>query len=446
MGTLFFRVALEKCWTLFGPTAQISSHSQVVAAQLLLPDGLSVWTVSFSPNNTLPPPSPPSSTILPSPQLVNVPAFSKDALGMVYHAHVVPDSYADPKHCLPDGSLKPCRPRPQIRACDFFGSLVQVEGRWIFPTELNSWPALKGLELKSITTKVRDRMGIGHIQRLWDAAQTSHRPVFPAGSKGVRVTLHAPLWTGRGWSSASPGFVFWAALQPNGSRRVTHGEDMVRAVLGGSLSDWEGADRKTQAVRAHVFAHRYAKAQESTKDRLVWHTGVLLEWCHGLFTTVVELSWWNGIGGYGGKSNWVRDKDEGPTLFQAIPAGLKAPWRSDRCEIRVTDHPARSIKEFEGYLHEYSGDKAGARFLAPQIVQSADVLLSHRRVPDVMRYLLNYAAADKSYHEELRNCQTFTADFLAFLTGRKGTEPYHAIVRMFYTPRIDTFLYGPADG
>lgn len=41
----------------------------------------------------------------------------------------------------------------------------------------------------------------------------------------------------------------------------------------------------------------------------------------------VELAWWNGLGGYGGKSNWVRDKNAKPfpVIYKAMPAEMKVP-------------------------------------------------------------------------------------------------------------------------
>lgn len=42
---------------------------------------------------------------------------------------------------------------------------------------------------------------------------------------------------------------------------------------------------------------------------LVWIAFQLsLRWGHGLFCSVVELAWRNGLGGYQGRSNWCRDK------------------------------------------------------------------------------------------------------------------------------------------
>lgn len=45
---------------------------------------------------------------------------------------------------------------------------------------------------------------------------------------------------------------------------------------------------------------------------------------------------------------------------------------------------------------------------------------SHRGLPHITQYLLNYAAADPAYTEESRNCQTFAADFFRFLTGNSA--------------------------
>jgi hypothetical protein len=36
----------------------------------------------------------------------------------------------------------------------------------------------------------------------------------------------------------------------------------------------------------------------------VYHAAVLIEWEHRQYCTIVEVAWRNGIGGYGGRSNW----------------------------------------------------------------------------------------------------------------------------------------------
>mmetsp|Transcript_8684 Transcript_8684/g.14099 ORF Transcript_8684/g.14099 Transcript_8684/m.14099 type:complete len:115 (+) Transcript_8684:1262-1606(+) len=81
------------------------------------------------------------------------------------------------------------------------------------------------------------------------------------------------------------------------------------------------------AVRIHHFAHRYSyKRAETIKDQLVYHAGVLVEWDHRQYCTVFELGFLNGVSGYGGKSNWVVDKNaKPPGLYRAMP-GCKDSW------------------------------------------------------------------------------------------------------------------------
>ena len=47
---------------------------------------------------------------------------------------------------------------------------------------------------------------------------------------------------------------------------------------------------------AHLFQHRYARGErpETSKEQLTYHAAVLLEWSHGLYTTVIELALLNG--------------------------------------------------------------------------------------------------------------------------------------------------------
>jgi len=154
----------------------------------------------------------------------------------------------------------------------------------------------------------------------------------------------------------------------------------------------------------------------------VWHTAVLLEWKGKDCITLVELAWWGGLGGYGGKSNWYSDRDsKRPALFKAMPNSMKAPWRTNLCEIRFFDLAARDMTEFRAFLSEHTGPKK--RFLDPTISQSADVRLSFCDQADIFRYLLNYARNDTHYSEQARNCQTFSADFFALLSGQHNTEP-----------------------
>jgi len=177
---------------------------------------------------------------------------------------------------------------------------------------------------------------------------------------------------------------------------------------------------------------------------VTYHAAVLLEWDHGRHCTLVELAWWNGIGGYGGKSNWVHDKlaKPAPALYDAMPPCMKGPWCSDRAEIRAFDVPAKTLEEFEAYLHKYSHEGHDARFLEPEVAQSADVCLSHRSQVDIMRALLNYVACNGDYVEESQNCQTFAADFFSYITSHQ-VQPFHPVCRVLYQSRVLSFLYGP---
>lgn len=169
---------------------------------------------------------------------------------------------------------------------------------------------------------------------------------------------------------------------------------------------------------------------------------MLVEWSHGEYTTVLELAWLGGLGGYGGKSNWYDDRDaKRPALYKSMPAALKMPWRPDRSEVRVLDVGAKNLREFKKFLQRYEG--ATGRFLDPDIAASAPVRLSHRSRDDVLRAVLNCARNDVGYSEQNRNCQTFAADMFALLTGLHSEEPYTAVVRAFHKQRLDHFLCDP---
>ena len=360
-----------------------------------------------------------------------------------------------------------CVCTPQVRASDFFASLTLTgDGRWIFTGVLNGWPALTGLEVRSITGIVRTPLGAPTIQRFWNApdhptgalelrvpkANRADPPCWPAKAKltGVRVTLRAAPWSAEGYAARNPGFAFWYAGVPSsGPPRLFFGERMVAAAEANAA---EGALRGEAAPvveRVHMFAHRYASdcAHETAKARLTWHAGILLEWSHGRHVTVVELAWLHGLGGYGGKSNWVEDKDaRRPALYDAMPAALKAPWRVELSELRVIDVPQRSAAEFLAFMHAHSGRTK--RFLEPVIAHSAAVRVTFRSQAAILRYLLNYGRHEPRYSEKWRNCQTFAADFFGFLSGRPcggadGVLPYATINRVFYTPHAEWFVCDP---
>ena len=239
-----------------------------------------------------------------------------------------------------------------------------------------------------------------------------------------------------------------------------HGGGMLSA-----LQDELGSTAEPTATAAHLFAHRYARKTETNKDRITYHSAVLLEWSHGLFTTVIELATLNGIGGRRGKSNWCADKLESrPELYRAMPSCMVVPWKGEYAEIRCCDVPAKSLEEFQAYVagacarpmasrgwlgvrqgtcvrvcvHTPGACVQGAytcmgnlsamdahargvlvqgssslvtsllgfvgpelRFIDPHFDLSAPVRLNHRGQTDVMRYLINYAGRDRRYTEKV---------------------------------------------
>mmetsp|Transcript_1824 Transcript_1824/g.5369 ORF Transcript_1824/g.5369 Transcript_1824/m.5369 type:complete len:403 (-) Transcript_1824:35-1243(-) len=347
--------------------------------------------------------------------------------GAAWHVQVVPDDYCPGgggKACVADG-LKPRNARPHMYIRELLAMLEESPGDAVLPGPVNGWGVMVGVRLETLTCLQKS-----HPKYLWKAAD-ARAPGAAAGTiKGllgdlgslcqrpisVRGRIAAPDWTAAGWSAASPGYVFAfrSGAQPPA---VAFGED---------LASQPGA-RSEVAVAAHLFAHRYAKAEENFKDKLTWHAAVLLEWDHGRYTTVVELAWLNGLGGYKGKSNWYADKLAGTTaLYGAMPSAMVAPWDSGLSEIRVLDVAARDTDAFKAFLRQYS-EHGGLpqneqRFLEPNFpIDSGTVHLYRRSRGDVSRYLLNYIRADGSYSEITRNCQTFAADLFTFLTGRPAS-------------------------
>ena len=359
--------------------------------------------------------------------------------GLVWHAQLL--TAEDTKFSHADGSVKARRGQLPVRASDFFSSLAQTaDGRWVFSGVLNGWPGLTALELQSLTfVSVHSSY---KVERVWKAGCGSP-PSMPTGKGSVRATLHAPPWTARGYSASSRGFVWWFFAQraePEGPL-LAHGEDIFHAI---ERERTAAASEAVLATRVHVFSHRYARGKpETAKDKLTYHSAVLLEWSHGRFATVVELATLHGVGGRAGKSNWCEDKlSERPLLYRHLPACMVLPFRGELAEIRCTDVPATSLDDFKQYVARHSGNQHG-RFVDPHFSLSSPVRLYHRSQQDMARYLLNYMGRDRRYTEKVRNCQAFAADFFSFAAGKKGVTVFSSILQPLYTPRPHLFLYDP---
>jgi len=190
----------------------------------------------------------------------------------------------------------------------------------------------------------------------------------------------------------------------------------------------------------HQVSHRYAVLRETPRDRLTYHSLCFLEWEHGLYGTVIEAAFLNGIGGYKGKSNWYDDKDESPNLlYRSMHPEMICPWRSNSAEIRCYDVKARNLYEFMQYVHKYEG--SDKRFVDPQVSFSHRARLTFRCKNHIAQYLLNYITRDPTYAELKRNCQTFAADFCSFIAGKRNVEPFHAVSKGAYNNRTYLFLY-----
>ena len=123
--------------------------------------------------------------------------------------------------------------------------------------------------------------------------------------------------------------------------------------------------------------------------------------------------------------------------------------------------PARTLDDFKRFMAKHTGPTA--RFLDPQFPHSAEVRLYHCGAADIARYLLNYMGRDRRYTEkarlplplllpprllslpqpvlQVRNCQSFAADFFGFIVGKKGVQPTVQVLRPLYTARPHLFLY-----
>jgi hypothetical protein len=76
-----------------------------------------------------------------------------------------------------------------------------------------------------------------------------------------------------GWTHDSPGHCWWFNRF---DESFHHGQNIVE-----NFRSIESKNGIVEATKVHHFAHRYAKAKEGVKDRIVYHSAILVEWSHG---------------------------------------------------------------------------------------------------------------------------------------------------------------------
>lgn len=360
-----------------------------------------------------------------------------------WHIKIWPDSYNDAKHTKPDGKLKPRRGPPQAKASEFLKGLERVDGSYIYKGALNEWGGLTYLALSSITVLEEGRV-TSSVKHLWKHGDNKPLPDPSTITTKARATMFAPAWSKVGWTPSSQGFLFWYSTM--------HGEP--RVIAGESAIDTLRADDAVTATatvtNVHLYSHRYPVEKPTMKDSITWHSFLMVEWSHGQFTTVVELAYVNGVGGYSGKANWVEDKlAEETVLKKTLPDAMVLPWETDRSEIRMYDLAAKNKQEFDEYVNKYS-DKSGIpllsqRFVEPTVNHSAPLKMQKCTPADLVTFALNYIQRLPSYSEVNHNCQTFAADYFMFLTGSRNVEPVTNAVSLAYRQHFFAFLYRPTE-
>eukprot|EP00929_Paragymnodinium_shiwhaense_P007718 TRINITY_DN111630_c0_g1_i1.p1 TRINITY_DN111630_c0_g1~~TRINITY_DN111630_c0_g1_i1.p1 ORF type:complete len:532 (-),score=69.70 TRINITY_DN111630_c0_g1_i1:71-1666(-) len=361
----------------------------------------------------------------------------------IWHAKVMTDDFKDPKFCMPTAQIKPRRGLPMIKVSDLLSRLKEADGQYVLEGPLNAWSGLCNLTLVSLTCKkgglTSAITGIKKIHRLWDARQGTKAPPLPKAleiPKGTRATFWAAPGTDLGWSPTSTGFCWWYSEERDILPWCVFGEDIIDKLQ-------EDCYASATATRAHVFAHRYPRAKSETlEQRNFWHTGLMVEWSHGKFSTIIELGWRSAVGACG-ICLWCEDK--GKRLSQAVPSAMQVPWESTRSEVRVLDINLKSKEDLEAYMQRFS-PAAGIplkeqRFLEPVVCSSADVRLRSKTQIDIAGYALSYIRANRRYDLLAGNCQCFAADLFGFLCGLQDYQPYHPLVQAAYKSRKHAFLY-----
>jgi hypothetical protein len=108
-------------------------------------------------------------------------------------------------------------------------------------------------------------------------------------------------------------------------------------------------------------------------------------------------------------------------------------------EIRCIDVPAKNVKEYLSFMAKNTGNDK--RFLDVRLTFSHAVRLTFCSQEQIFQYLINYIRRGRTYSEIRKNCQTFGADFCAFLAGKKDVQPFHPLNRFEYRNQTHYFMY-----
>eukprot|EP00924_Labyrinthula_sp_SR-Ha-C_P010115 snap_masked-scaffold_40-processed-gene-2.15-mRNA-1 protein AED:1.00 eAED:1.00 QI:0/-1/0/0/-1/1/1/0/442 len=365
-------------------------------------------------------------------------------------------------------TIKPLRGTPEVLEEDFFKHLVvsKSDNRiYYYNSEgLNGWKGLKLLHFiqlsayfeeeekkKGFFYNPEETRSFSKGEIFWSASPENKDESlpkdlnFPETSGDMIVAkLLLPDHCRVGYSKNNPGYVFYYNQE---KKVMSHGKNILSLYEDKTIPDPE-------AVSVYHFGHRYAKVKETARDRYTFHTACLVQFSDNT-CSIYELAWRHGIGAYRGKSNWVDDQ---PSMYAAIPNDMILPWQSKQSEIRVTDLPAivQDKSSFETFLAKYTGKTL--RFVAPKFKEESLVNISPRKKSDLFRYVLNRAEVNGVYSEPIfksgkgelmlsvgkamfkgigafskecgYNCQTFSAAFYAFLSGKNAKKDFAGLSPM----------------
>ena len=130
------------------------------------------------------------------------------------------------------------------------------------------------------------------------------------------------------------------------------------------------------------------------------------------------------------------------SYYKCLPPETVFPWKSNLSDIRCTDVKAKNLEEHLEFMERYTGPNE--RFVDVHVTFSHSVRLTFSSRLHIAQYLVNYVSRGKTYSEIRANCQTFAADFCAFLAGKKDVQPYHPINRVQYHNQSHYFIYEPS--